>query len=1443
MTFAQALSNVCDIPLNQFPKPCVKGDRWAIAIPEEEYLAGMEACKHNLHGKIIWPKGATPLSLESLRAKLAVLWKAIGKWGVMSLGKGFYEFSFSTLEDLRSVRSISSWNLAPGVLKLFAWTSNFNPSMQQLSSAQVWIRIFGLSQEYWRPKILFAIASSVGTPICMDSFTNKPMLERSFGHYARVLVDVNLAQELRFGVSVERKGFAFFVDIEYENLPDYCTFCNCVGHHFENCKRRKDGAQKDFSKKPVPQPTKQYVPVQTKEKGKTTEVFELDGGTPLVYDQVNHDQLRREADRVLEQELNNAYCSIDNTIANQSPIPHSSPAIEVFNEDENNIVGSEFVEVTQVHAKPVEVVSNATHIDNHILTPIEPPNLTPMEQNLEVDPLIPLIVQHEIDASVPSHEDNEGFKLVTSRSSKRIEKKNSSQQRILATDDQHISISVEVGGINFGDFNTILGAHEHRGNCIPAPIPIADFQQWTNSLDLLHLPTHGAFFTWANGRRGRHYTQRRLDRVICNQDWINACNSIHVSTLTKSKFDHFPLLLEFKNQETQFTSHFKFLKMWTAHHDCINVVQNSWNTVVNGCPMYVLSQKLKSLKANLKSWNKDSFGNIHSNVKQAYQNADDIHNLIDSNGPNELLLDQEKIAQINLEKALLMEEMFWSEKSKVKWHTDGDRNTAYFHRVAKIKNTSSLISTLRNGDIVLNSTKEVSAHVVDHFSSLFNDSAPFVDNGLVEEVIPCLVTDRINKMLTILPSHDEIKSAVFGLNNDSAPGPDGFGAVFFQTYWDIIKQDVINAVLQFFTTGWLSPNFNANILVLIPKITNVESVNQYRPIAIANFKFKLISKILADRLAPLMPAITSIQQRGFIKGRSIKDCICLTSEAINVLHRKCASGNIALKVDIAKAFDTLNWNFLLKILKCFGFSSRFCNWIHFILLSARISISINGKQHGYFSCSRGVRQGDPLSPLLFFLAEEVISRSITKLVREGKLKLIKGSRNMDVPSHILYADDFMLFCKASNSNVQALTDLFLRYAEISGQQVNPQKSFIYAGSISHSRLNQIADTFGFNIGSLPFTYLGVPIFKDSWCGDPLVSILSIPAHLHHFLQSTVNNFIVNFKWAIPACILNAYPQLHKLTAKVIIPFSGKEDSMFWNHSHDGNQSLKEAYSFQCPAPQNIHWAKSIWHQAIPPSKSLLVWRCFHGKLPTDDNLILKGCNLPSMNQKRFADKSIHVNTAINQIIASVPLTGNISNLHANSSMSEFVILKALNIQMQFSKAPVIKEVLWQPPILNWMKCNSDGASLGNPGNSSCGGIFRNAEAIFKGAFAINLGIQSSLFAELMGAMIAIEIAHQNGWEQLWLETDSMLVIAAFKDLKTVPCVLRNRWENCIYLTFSMDFFVSHIYREGNSCADAMANLGLSLSHTSTHSWWSSMPQVMSIDFARNRLGLPCFRFC
>ncbi|WJX63397.1 hypothetical protein P8452_48286 [Trifolium repens] len=266
-TFAQALNNLCDIPLSQFPQPVVKGDRLAIEIPESIYEAGLEACKHNLHGRILWPKGSTPLSVVALKTKLSQVWKDLSRWGVISHGKGFFEFTFSTLEDVRRVRSVPSWNLNPGLLKLFAWTKDFNPKLQHNTSAQVWVKIYGLSQEYWHKNILFTIAGSLGTPICIDSVTAKPMHERTFGQFARVLVDIDLLQPLRYKLLVERKGYAFFVELEYEYIPEFCHGCNVIGHSFDQCKRRnkEEDIPKErdiIMKRKVPNAPKQvYVPV------------------------------------------------------------------------------------------------------------------------------------------------------------------------------------------------------------------------------------------------------------------------------------------------------------------------------------------------------------------------------------------------------------------------------------------------------------------------------------------------------------------------------------------------------------------------------------------------------------------------------------------------------------------------------------------------------------------------------------------------------------------------------------------------------------------------------------------------------------------------------------------------------------------------------------------------------------------------------------------------------------------------------------------------------------------------------------------------------------------------------------------------------------------------------------------------------------------------------
>jgi len=236
-TFAQALTNVCDIPMSQLPKISVKGNNHAITIPEDEYEIGMETCKFNLHARIIWPKGSTPLSTFALREKLKAIWKSFGRWGISFIGKGYYELCFSSIEDARRARSVGSLNLNPGLMKFFVWTRDFNPSTQVNSLAQVWLRIYGLPQEYWRPKILFAIASSAGNPICTDANTGKSMFDRTFGLFARVLIDIDLEKERLYKVLVERKGFAMFVDLNYEQIPEFCTSCRTIGHQMNNCRK------------------------------------------------------------------------------------------------------------------------------------------------------------------------------------------------------------------------------------------------------------------------------------------------------------------------------------------------------------------------------------------------------------------------------------------------------------------------------------------------------------------------------------------------------------------------------------------------------------------------------------------------------------------------------------------------------------------------------------------------------------------------------------------------------------------------------------------------------------------------------------------------------------------------------------------------------------------------------------------------------------------------------------------------------------------------------------------------------------------------------------------------------------------------------------------------------------------------------------------------------
>ncbi|KAK3229338.1 hypothetical protein Dsin_001219 [Dipteronia sinensis] len=331
----------------------------------------------------------------------------------------------------------------------------------------------------------------------------------------------------------------------------------------------------------------------------------------------------------------------------------------------------------------------------------------------------------------------------------------------------------------------------------------------------------------------------------------------------------------------------------------------------------------------------------------------------------------ETSALADLHSVLKQHEIFPKEKSRVRWLAEGDRNSKFFHSLLKHKGGNKALSSIQIGENISYDPAEIGEHVSSFYQHFFSD--PRIDNldfSLIREHVPSMVTVDDNASILRVPSFDETPNAIL--------------------------------------------------------------VDQFRSIALGNFLFKVITKIIADRLAEICSHIISPNQFGFIRGRQIGDCIVGASECFNVLNNGSQGGHLALKIDIRKAFDSISWHFLFEVLRCFGFSESFIGWVAAIFDSARISVLINGSPHGYFPCSRGVRQGDPLSPLFFCLAEDFLSRYLTHLVDSGSMTSISSPIGMRALSHFLYVDDVILFCRASPQNLQVILYAFALYGSLSG---------------------------------------------------------------------------------------------------------------------------------------------------------------------------------------------------------------------------------------------------------------------------------------------------------------------------------------------------------------------------------------------------------------------------
>jgi hypothetical protein len=260
-----------------------------------------------------------------------------------------------------------------------------------------------------------------------------------------------------------------------------------------------------------------------------------------------------------------------------------------------------------------------------------------------------------------------------------------------------------------------------------------------------------------------------------------------------------------------------------------------------------------------------------------------------------------------------------------------------------------------------------------------------------------------------------------------------------------VGRDVCKAVLFYLKKGQLDEEINMTNIVLIPKVSSPSKLTDYRPISLCNVLYKLISKVLANRLKLILPNIISLEQSAFVSGRLISDNVLVAFETLHTMATRLSGkeGYMALKLDMSKAYDRLEWDFLEAMLRKLGFVDRWVNLLMMCVRTVNYSILINGRPYGRIVPSRGLRQGDPLSPYLFILCTEALSSLIRNSEREGGITGVPISRGGTRIHHLFFADDSLLFCKANPREWRHIEEILERYERASGQKINREKTSIF----------------------------------------------------------------------------------------------------------------------------------------------------------------------------------------------------------------------------------------------------------------------------------------------------------------------------------------------------------------------------------------------------------------
>ena len=624
-----------------------------------------------------------------------------------------------------------------------------------------------------------------------------------------------------------------------------------------------------------------------------------------------------------------------------------------------------------------------------------------------------------------------------------------------------------------GDFNETLLPSDQRGGVFHHN-RAASFSNLMTSCNLLDLTTTGGRFTWHRNNNGIRILSKKLDRGLANVDWRMCFPEAFVEVLCRLHSDHNPLLLRFGGLPLARGSRpFRFEAAWIDHKDYAELVKNSWSI-----PNRTITSALNKVKENSTIFNQEVFGNIFQRKKHIENRLKGIQSYLERvDSAHHSIL--EKDLQKEYNHILFQEEMLWYQKSREKWVKFGDKNTSFFHAQTIIRRQRNRIHRLQLpcGTWSSNSdTLQEEAH--NYFKNFFSGNQPNHDRSFHEGGHPTIDDAGKNSLISPI-TKVEVLAALNSMKPYKAPGPDGFHCIFFKQYWHIVGDDIFQLVKTSFQTGYFDPEISNTLIALIPKVEPPATYKDFRPISLCNIIYKIITKVLVHRLRPILSNIIGPYQSSFLPGRGTSDNSIVLQEIIHFMKRsKRKKGFVAFKLDLEKAFDNVNWDFLSNCLHDFGFPDITSKLIMHCVSSPNYSILWNGNKLPPFKPSHGLRQGDPLSPYLFILCMEKLSTAITAAVNQGRWEPIQLTRSGPKLSHLLFADDVLLFTKAKSSQFHFIHNLFERFSRASGLKINIAKSRAYYSSgIPQGKINNLTTISGIQSTASLGKYLGFPMLQ------------------------------------------------------------------------------------------------------------------------------------------------------------------------------------------------------------------------------------------------------------------------------------------------------------------------------------------------------------------------------